>query len=175
MRLVTSSGWTAPIAVRPEKVRILAAATAADPDDVVIGGVVRDVQYHGGGTRYRVVLDAGPEFVVESQNLTVADTPDVSRGRKVELAFRRGHVFRVPEPVTTRRRGHMKAHRAKVLAVGLALLLVAAACGGDDDDDSASNTTGPPASIGKGEGAVSILAWPGYAEDGSTSARTPTG
>ena len=44
----------------------------------------------------------------------------------------------------------MKAHRAKVLAVGLALLLVAVACGGDDDDDSASNTTGPPASIGKG-------------------------
>jgi putative spermidine/putrescine transport system substrate-binding protein len=66
----------------------------------------------------------------------------------------------------------MKAHRAKVLAVGLALLLVAAACGGDDDDDSASNTTGPPASIGEGEGAVSILAWPGYAEDGSTSADT---
>ena len=91
-------GMDGPIAVRPEKVRILAATTAADPDDVVIGGVVRDVQYHGGGTTFRVVLDAGPEFVVESQNLAVADTSDVSRGRKVELAFRRGHVFRVPEP-----------------------------------------------------------------------------
>jgi putative spermidine/putrescine transport system ATP-binding protein len=91
-------GVEGPIAVRPEKVRILAAATAGDPEDVVIGGVVRDVQYHGGGTTFRVVLDAGPEFVVESQNLAVGDTPDVSRGRKVELAFRRGHVFRVPEP-----------------------------------------------------------------------------
>ena len=29
--------------------------------------------------------------------------------------------------------------------------------------------------IGEGEGALSILAWPGYAEDGSTSTKASTG
>ncbi len=68
-------------------------------------------------------------------------------------------------------------------ASGLALLLVfgAAACGGDDDDDASGGdddtetTDGggeslggePLAAIGEGEGAVSILAWPYYAEDGT--------
>ena len=67
----------------------------------------------------------------------------------------------------------MNAYRARTWPWSRAVL-VAAACGGDDDDD-ASSTTGPPTSIGKGEGAVSI-AWPGYAEEsGSTSGRTSTG
>ena len=71
-------GVDGPIAVRPEKVRILATESAPDADEVVIGGMVRDVQYHGGGTTLRVVLDAGPEFVVESQNLE----HDIRGGRR---------------------------------------------------------------------------------------------
>jgi putative spermidine/putrescine transport system ATP-binding protein len=90
-------GVDGPIAVRPEKVRILATDSAPDSDEVVIGGMVRDVQYHGGGTTLRVVLDAGPEFVVESQNLETTSAADAARGHKVELAFRRGHTFRLPE------------------------------------------------------------------------------
>jgi putative spermidine/putrescine transport system ATP-binding protein len=90
-------GIDGPILVRPEKVRILATQSAAGPDDVVLGGMVRDVQYHGGGTTLRVVLDAGPEFVVESQNLDTTSATDATRGRKVELAFRRVHTFRLPE------------------------------------------------------------------------------
>src|ERR1700710_3136012 len=62
--------------------------------------------------------------------------------------------------------------------VGAVLLLGVAACGTDSGgDDKASGTPGaqgfkPPdipmqKSLGDMEGAVNILAWPGYAEDGS--------
>jgi putative spermidine/putrescine transport system substrate-binding protein len=49
--------------------------------------------------------------------------------------------------------------------------LVAAACGGDDGDgdgDGGATGGGPLTEIGEGEGAVSIIAWAGYIEDGST-------
>jgi putative spermidine/putrescine transport system substrate-binding protein len=59
---------------------------------------------------------------------------------------------------------------SRLAAVVIALLLMAAACGSDDDDQGASDTTEAAAAqdeIGQGEGAVSILAWPYYAEDGT--------
>lgn len=61
--------------------------------------------------------------------------------------------------------------RYRFTAAAMALALLAAACGDDDDeaggggaDTSAADT---PTEIGEGEGAVSILAWPYYAEDGT--------
>jgi putative spermidine/putrescine transport system substrate-binding protein len=75
------------------------------------------------------------------------------------------------------RRTTSKAITAFASAV---LLLGVAACGTDSngDDDKASGTPGaegftPPdvpmqESLGDMEGAVNVLAWPGYAEDGST-------
>jgi putative spermidine/putrescine transport system substrate-binding protein len=60
---------------------------------------------------------------------------------------------------------------ALVGAVGLAL----AACGGGDSGAAAPGGQEPPPEaaayagpVGQGEGALSVLAWPGYAEDGST-------
>ena len=69
-----------------------------------------------------------------------------------------------------------------LIAVASALLLVAVAgCGtdsGGDDDDGGGQRPAPRASrrptcrwleeLGDPEGQVNILAWPGYAEDGST-------
>jgi len=60
------------------------------------------------------------------------------------------------------------------LVVGTAVLaLLVAGCGSSSKSSSSgsSNTTAPQgqASIGPSEKAVSILAWPGYAEDGSNS------
>jgi putative spermidine/putrescine transport system substrate-binding protein len=52
------------------------------------------------------------------------------------------------------------------------MALVISACGSSSkksEGDSGSSTPTPQASIGTGEGAVSVLAWPGYAENGSTS------
>ncbi|MDQ2934026.1 MAG: ABC transporter substrate-binding protein [Chloroflexota bacterium] len=44
--------------------------------------------------------------------------------------------------------------------------LILAACGGTGT--SASPSASLPTSVGEGEGALTVLAWPGYAEDGST-------
>lgn len=62
-------------------------------------------------------------------------------------------------------------------AAGLAFVLLVAACGSSKSSTSGGSSTssgGSPStaptqqSIGKGEGALSVLAWPGYAENGST-------
>src|SRR6187397_3255235 len=65
----------------------------------------------------------------------------------------------------------MRSKGRRLVAVAMALVFVAASCG-DDDDTSSSDGGGSDApaaqeAIGEGEGAVSILAWPYYAEDGS--------
>jgi len=59
--------------------------------------------------------------------------------------------------------------RYRVAAVVTAIVFTAAACGSDDPSTSVTTTTAAPSQteIGEGEGAVSILAWPYYAEDGS--------
>ena len=69
------------------------------------------------------------------------------------------------------------------MAIGAALALVLAACGSDDNGSSSSDTAGgggtagpnlkvpdlPMADkLGDGEGKLNIIAWAGYAEDGST-------
>ena len=54
-----------------------------------------------------------------------------------------------------------KLHLLGVVAV---LGLVGAACG-DDDDDAAGE---PLEEVGEGEGALNLIVWAGYAEDGST-------
>lgn len=57
-------------------------------------------------------------------------------------------------------------HRRRALGAVLAssALVVLAACGGSDGGDKAADA---PTKLGKTEGKVSILAWPGYVEDGS--------
>ena len=70
---------------------------------------------------------------------------------------------------------------ARVIVLGLALAVSLAACGTDDaseadGDGQAAEEQGafiPPdipmaEEVGEGEGSLSVLAWPGYAEDGSS-------
>ncbi len=52
----------------------------------------------------------------------------------------------------------------RILALAGSAVMAVAACGGP----GASSGPTPLASIGAGEGALSVLAWPGYAENGST-------
>ena len=65
-------------------------------------------------------------------------------------------------------------------ALAAALVLVLGACGGDDDDDGGASSSGDDdtseeeapggealTEIGEGEGALTVLAWPYYAEDGT--------
>ncbi len=65
----------------------------------------------------------------------------------------------------------MKSIKLASAAVAVALALTA--CGGSGSGEKASGGFTAPdvpmaKSLGEGEGSVSILAWPGYAEDGST-------
>ena len=53
----------------------------------------------------------------------------------------------------------------RLLAGAAVSVLVLAACGSDNGGSSAGTT---PTEVGKGEGALKIIAWAGYAEDGST-------
>jgi putative spermidine/putrescine transport system substrate-binding protein len=59
----------------------------------------------------------------------------------------------------------MKKHR--LLAALAATALVVAACGAGGSEGAPAPSL--PTSVGDGEGQLSVLAWPGYAEDGSTS------
>ncbi|HZM72098.1 MAG TPA: ABC transporter substrate-binding protein [Candidatus Polarisedimenticolia bacterium] len=54
---------------------------------------------------------------------------------------------------------------SKVAALVATVVLAAAACGGGG---SAAPSFNLPTAVGDGEGALSVLAWPGYAENGST-------
>jgi putative spermidine/putrescine transport system substrate-binding protein len=60
----------------------------------------------------------------------------------------------------------MTVTRHRLLVALAATALVGAACGGGGGGTPAPSL---PTSIGDGEGKLSVLAWPGYAEDGSTS------
>lgn len=72
---------------------------------------------------------------------------------------------------------HSGIRKLAALATVGALALAATGCGSDDDGDgdgkkSVAGFTAPDLpmleEIGEGEGKLSVLAWPGYAEDGST-------
>ena len=60
-----------------------------------------------------------------------------------------------------------KPARVAWLVVGalVAFMLAFAGCGGDDDEGDAGEAL---QEVGKGEGELDLLAWPGYVEDGST-------
>ena len=61
-------------------------------------------------------------------------------------------------------------HANRLVVLATALVLVAAACGSSSKSTGSGSTTTKPTgqqAIGAGEGSVSILAWPGYAENGS--------
>jgi putative spermidine/putrescine transport system ATP-binding protein len=96
--------------VRPEKIRIVEGDLALDDGPIGDGpigdgeigawGVVRDVQYLGAETRFRVALDAGAELIVTQQNLTTTSMDVLAaRGRRVHLVWRAEHVFEVGSTV----------------------------------------------------------------------------
>jgi putative spermidine/putrescine transport system ATP-binding protein len=88
-------GRTGTFTVRPEKIRIVDAATvanapAATTDDVVADGAVVDVQYLGADSRYRIALDAGTTMIVTAPNVITGSTDGrAAVGQRVRISFRR--------------------------------------------------------------------------------------
>ncbi|WP_426571295.1 ABC transporter substrate-binding protein [Aquihabitans sp. McL0605] len=62
---------------------------------------------------------------------------------------------------------HRKRRLIAGLAVATALAFTAAACGSSGSSSSGSSGAKAPTKLGAGEGALNIIAWAGYAEDGS--------
>ncbi len=62
------------------------------------------------------------------------------------------------------------ARWAWLIVAGLSafMVLFAVGCGSSDSSSSSSSDAAMPTSLGKGEGELNIIAWAGYAEDGST-------
>ena len=96
--------------VRPEKITVASAADGSAGSDgtrVLAAGEVTEVVYAGPATRLVVRLDAGPELVALQQNtgsrgddLGNTDGSAVQRGGRVQLGFRRDHIYRVSDAAT---------------------------------------------------------------------------
>jgi putative spermidine/putrescine transport system ATP-binding protein len=81
--------------VRPEKIRLVEAGAAAQPDEIGVDGRIRQVVYLGAETRYYVTLEAGSELVVTEQNLVTTSTEALAaEGRPVRLVWKR--MFSLP-------------------------------------------------------------------------------
>ncbi len=78
--------------VRPERVRVVDDMHSAGPDDVVVAGVVDDVQYLGSESRVRVRLDAGDTLLASMPNDGMAG---VALGNSVRMAWSRAAAFAV--------------------------------------------------------------------------------
>ncbi len=74
------------VAIRPEKIRILAEGAAAPEGSWVADGRIRDATYLGAASRYYVALDLGGEMVVIEQNQrSGAGDTLAAIGRRVRL------------------------------------------------------------------------------------------
>ncbi len=181
--------------VRPESIRIAAPGEPVAGQEISVAGQVRDILYLGADTRYVVGLADGNSLVATRHNVGPGD--EMSRpGTPVQLVWQRDHVFELASDATTaatsqQRRADEAPRTSRSTASPPArtpcpshtpqgdppheahatarrrrrvVILAVAACGSD------SGSSGGEAlkEIGEGEGALKLVAWAGYAEDGST-------
>ena len=159
---------------------------ASEPaaDEHAAAGTVREVVYVGSATRFLVDLDAGAELVALQQNLQTSSM-DVQglRGAAVQLVWKKEHEFEVA--------AHSGPQPDRTIGTEVADAHPASAQGRDGRSRGGAarsrlrhqqrrrqrrrrRSVGPSRrpcralqSLGAGEGAVNILAWAGYAEDGT--------
>jgi putative spermidine/putrescine transport system ATP-binding protein len=94
--------------VRPEKIRLAPAGSAAAQSEVAAEGRVDEVVYVGSATRYVVRLEAGGTLVALRQNTgDASQAEDVGLDSPVRLVWDRQHVYRVADPAA---RSHDGGH-----------------------------------------------------------------
>ncbi len=84
------TGGARPFTIRPEKIRLDAAATADGDGASSATGTIDGVQYLGAATRYTVSLDGGGQLVALEQNVDDARPRGVP-GQRVRLTWSRRH------------------------------------------------------------------------------------
>ena len=88
----TIIGKTGTFTVRPEKIRLGEADEEPAADETSAMGTIAKVVYLGPETRYLVDLDAGPQLVVDQQNLRTTSSEALAlEGKKVRLAWKHLH------------------------------------------------------------------------------------
>jgi putative spermidine/putrescine transport system ATP-binding protein len=86
------TGSPAPVAIRPEKIRIVDPAAPIPSGNYTATGHIRDVVYLGVHTRYLVELDGGGDLAVVAQNID-GTSMDIlaAKGRPVRLIWQQAH------------------------------------------------------------------------------------
>ncbi len=172
-------GRAGSFSIRPEKIHLDPEDGAAGPGQRTARGKVSDVVYLGSVNHYLVELEAGPTVTVLRQNLHgTTDQAMARRGEAVTVGWADEHVI---DSRTTprRRRSHeadQHARRRDPDRAGHQRLRHVSSGdgggGGSTGSESQGGFTAPDVpmaeELGDTEGSLSVLAWPGYAEDGST-------
>ena len=186
-RAGSCSAGPAPSAVRPEKMRLHRDGSTPGRPTCRAPGTVAEVVYAGSLTRYLVDLDAGARLVVavQNQDRTSSTRSGARHPRGRGLSTRRAAASpshrTAPGNATNRgvsMRWSMRSSRTTTIAA-VAVAVAAPRSAAAQARAAAAATRQahrgftPPdvpmqKTVGKGEGEVNILAWPGYAEDGST-------
>jgi putative spermidine/putrescine transport system ATP-binding protein len=87
--------------IRPEKVELREAGSAASAGEHVEGGRIVDVIYLGMVTRYVVELDDGGRLLAVSQNRQTAGSEVLqARGRQVAVSWRDDQTFQINTPAS---------------------------------------------------------------------------
>jgi spermidine/putrescine transport system ATP-binding protein len=87
-------GQTVVIGVRPEKLRISAATSAASSDTNTLEGSVVDASYVGVSTQYTVRVGDSHEITAYAQNVETSGLSEqLSAGERVRLTWKPQHTF----------------------------------------------------------------------------------
>jgi putative spermidine/putrescine transport system ATP-binding protein len=85
-------GKSGTFTVRPEKIHLGQPNDESAADETSAVGTIAKVVYLGPETRYLVDLDAGPQLVVDQQNLRTSSSEALAlEGMKVRLTWKRLH------------------------------------------------------------------------------------
>jgi putative spermidine/putrescine transport system ATP-binding protein len=89
-------GRTGTYAVRPEKIQLRGPGTRAEPGEICLDGIVREIGYAGAETR--VLIDARPDLVLSAVLLNVStDAVELHRGDPVTLCWPSAAVREIEE------------------------------------------------------------------------------
>ncbi len=89
---IRATGSANPVAIRPEKIELLAATATADPDHAILDGTVTGVDFLGSAIRYSVAVEGGEITVIEQNRHADPAVAYRRMGQHVRLCWLRRHA-----------------------------------------------------------------------------------